>query len=73
MEETKHERFKRLAEARTGRILDTLDLIGNLANTSFYEYSEEEIESIFNAIENAAKVNKAKFNKKIKEKRRFTL
>lgn len=73
MEETKHDRFKRLAEARTGRVLDTIDLIGNLANTSFYDYSEEEVESIFSAIENAIKVNKMKFERKKKEKKRFVL
>ena len=37
--ENRHARFKRLAEARTDKVLDMLDLIGNLSNKSFYEYT----------------------------------
>ena len=65
--------FKRLAEARTEKILDQLDLIGNLSNTSFYSYSKKDIDAIFDAIEESVAVNKKKFNKKNKNKRRFTL
>ena len=35
-EESKHEKFVRLAEARTNKIIDTLQLLGNCANTSSY-------------------------------------
>ena len=73
IEENRHTRFKRLAEARTEKVLDMLDLIGNLSNKSFYEYSDEEIKAIFNAIEKSVKENKEKFNKNNKKKRRFTL
>lgn len=72
IEENRHARFKRLAEARTEKVLDMIDLIGNLSNKSFYEYSDEEIEAIFDAIEKSVKENRDKFNKK-KHKRRFTL
>lgn len=37
IEENRHARFRRLAEARTDRVLDMLDLIGNLSNKSFSE------------------------------------
>lgn len=60
---TKHENFRRIAEARTEKILDMLDLIGNLSNTSFYEYSEMEIEKIFNTISESLEKNKRKFKK----------
>ena len=73
IEENRHARFKRLAVARTEKVLDMLDLIGNLSNKSFYEYSNEEIKAIFDAIENSVKENRDKFNKKNKKKRRFTL
>lgn len=73
IEETRHVRFKRLAEARTEKVLDMLDLIGNLSNKSFYEYSEDEIKIIFEAIEKSVKENRSKFNKNKKHKRRFTL
>ena len=37
MEETKKEKFTRLAEARTNAALKQIALLGNLANTSNYE------------------------------------
>jgi len=71
--ETKDQRFKRLASARTNKVLDTLDLIGNLSNENFYKYSEKEVQEIFEAIIESANKNKEKFNKKKRNKRRFTL
>ena len=70
---TKHKNFKRIAEARTEKVLDMLDLIGNLSNSSFYEYTEAEVKAIFDAIEESLKTNKNKFSRKNKSKRRFTL
>ena len=71
---TKHKNFKRIAEARTEKVLDMLDLIGNLSNTSFYEYDDKEVKAIFDAIEEAINENKKKFYKKNKKNsRRFTL
>lgn len=70
----KHKNFKRIAEARTEKVLDMLDLIGNLSNTSFYEYEDKEIKAIFDAIEKSVDENKKKFSKKNKKTtRRFTL
>ena len=70
----KKDNFKRLAEARTEKVLDMIDLIGNLSNTSFYEYEDKEVKAIFDAIEKSIEENKKKFNKKSKKiKRRFTL
>ena len=43
----KMERFKRVAESRTNRIIDQIRLLGNCANRSNYEYSEEDIKKIF--------------------------
>ncbi len=73
IDENKRTKFKRLAEARTGKVLDMIDLIGNLSNKSFYEYSKDDVETIFNAIETSVKENKRKFTKTKKGKRRFTL
>ena len=72
---TKHKNFTRIAEARTEKVLDMLDLIGNLSNTSFYEYEDKEVDAIFKAIENAVEENKKKFvrTKSKKTSRRFTL
>lgn len=60
--ETKRERFKRLATVRTNRVLRCLKVLGNCANRSAYEYNEEEINKIFSAIERKLKEVKAKFH-----------
>ena len=72
--ETKRERFVRLAEARTNKILDMLKLLGNCSSTSNYEYTDEDVKKIFGAIEREMKNAKAKFNGSdtVKEDR-FTL
>lgn len=62
VKETKRERFVRLAEARTNKILDMLRLLGNCASTSNYEYSEEDVRKIFGAIERETKNARAKFS-----------
>lgn len=59
--ETKRERFVRLAEARTNKILDMLKLLGNCSSKSNYEYSDEDVKKIFAAIERETKNAKAKF------------
>lgn len=62
-EETKREKFVRLAEARTNRIIDTLQLLGNCSNTSAYEYTQQDVEQIFSAIEAEVREAKKKFSK----------
>lgn len=62
-EESKHDKFVRLAEARTNKIIDTLQLLGNCSNTSVYEYTEAEVEEIFQAIEQELQAAKKKFAK----------
>lgn len=56
--ENKKENFKRISENRVNKILTLLSQLSNLTNSSFYEYSEEDIEKIFNAIEREAKKTK---------------
>ena len=48
----KQQNFKRIAENRTNKIIDMISLLANLSNTSFYEYSDEQINAIFDAIQN---------------------
>lgn len=72
--ETKRERFVRLAEARTNKILDMLKLLGNCSNNSNYEYTEEDVKKIFSAIEREVRNAKAKFNgSELSKEDRFTL
>ena len=64
----KTERFKRLAEYRTNKVLKRLNVLGNCANRSAYAYTEEEINKIFFVIDKKAKEIKSKFHfKKEKE------
>ena len=64
MQEDRAQRFKRVATYRTNEVLNKLRLIGNLSNKTNYEYSEEEVNKIFSAIETQLKVAKAKFSSK---------
>ena len=70
--ESKKEKFKRIAENRTNKILDMLELLGNCSNKNNYEYTDEEVKSIFSAIESSVKIAKMKFMDK-QEKNKFKL
>lgn len=73
-QETKRERFVRLAEARTNKIIDMLKLLGNCSNSSAYDYTQQDVDKIFSAIEAEVKEAKKKFNKSEAQKStRFTL
>ena len=60
-QETRHERFKRIAAKRTNEILEKIRILGNCSNKSSYEYTEEEVNKIFSEIEKQLKLTKAKF------------
>lgn len=73
-EETKREKFVRLAEARTNKIIDMLQLLGNCSNSSAYDYTQQDVDKIFSAIEAEVKEAKKKFSKvESKKSSRFTL
>ena len=73
-QETKRERFVRLAEARTNKIIDMIQLLGNCSNTNVYDYTSEDIDKIFSAIETELKEAKRKFVKtETKKTSRFVL
>ena len=72
--ESKREKFVRLAEARTNKILDMVQLLGNCANTNAYEYSQQDVDQIFTAIETEVREAKKKFQRVESTKgSRFTL
>lgn len=72
--ESKREKFVRLAEARTNKIIDMIQLLGNCSNISIYEYSQKDVDKIFVAIESELKEAKRKFNKLDSKKgTKFTL
>lgn len=69
----KQENFKRIAESRVNKIIDMISKLENLNNTSFYEYSDEQMENIFNAIQKELNKQKELFNKNKNNKKRFEL
>ena len=71
--ETKRERFVRIAEARTNRILDNMRLLGNCSSKSSYEYADEDIKKIFGALEKELKQTKNRFLGVDSKEERFTL
>lgn len=60
-EETKDERFKRLAKQRGERVLKDLQLLGNLSNRNNYEYSDAEVRKLFSALEEELRSAKSRF------------
>lgn len=73
-QETKRDKFVRLAEARTNKIIDMIQLLGNCSNTNNYDYTQQDVEIIFSAIESELREAKKKFNKpETKKNTRFTL
>ena len=61
-EESKRERFIRIAEARTNKILNMIELLGNCSKKNIYEYTQADVSQIFTAIENQLKEAKRKFS-----------
>ena len=60
--ETKRDRFKRLASLRTNEVIRRLKVLGNCANKQAYEYYEEDVNKIFGEIDRKVREVKAKFN-----------
>ena len=51
VEENRDDRFKRVAARRTNDIIRRIRLLGNCSNRSSYNYTEEQINKIFSALE----------------------
>lgn len=72
MKETKRERFIRIAETRTNKIITLMQLLGNCANKNNYDYTEKDVQLIINTLEEELALLKNKF-KETPTKRKFTL
>lgn len=64
--ESRRERFIRLAESRTQKILYALKILGNCSNPQNYKYYKEDIVNIFNEIERQTENTKNLFLTKLK-------
>lgn len=60
--ETNRERFVRIAESRTQKIIDMIELLGNCSNQYNYEYTQKDVDKMFSAIEVALKNSKSRFS-----------
>jgi hypothetical protein len=58
----RRENFKRLAAARTNEVLRRLKILGNCANRSHYDYTEEQVNKVFSEIDKKLRETKAKFS-----------
>ena len=76
MDNNKRDNFKRISENRVSKILVLLSQLTNLTNTSFYEYTEEDINKIFDTLEEEMKKSRdilLRTNDKNKKNKRFEL
>lgn len=71
--ETKRDRFIRVAESRTNKIIHMVRLLGNCSNVNVYEYSEDDVKKIFNAIDNELRNAKDRYGKTEKKMNKFFL
>jgi len=72
--ESRRNKFIRIAEARTNKIINMIQLLGNCSNTGVYEYTEADIDKIFNAIEVELRENRKRFSKsEPKKEKKFSL
>ncbi len=71
-QESKHDRFKRLASKRVQNAIKKIELIGNLASPG-YEYSEEDVEKIITAVQQTLDQVKDSFLKRKPKVQSFEL
>lgn len=71
--ESKRDKFVRLAEARTNKIIDMIRLLGNCSNSRVYEYNKDDVKKIFSTIEDELKIAKSKFEINDVEDKKFSL
>ncbi len=65
--ESKADRFKRLAEPRVGNAIKKIEIIGNLASSS-YEFSTEQVERILGSLKASVDEVEKKFQKGLNRK-----
>lgn len=73
MPESKHDKFIRIAEARTNKIIDMIRLLGNCSNKAAYEYDDADIKKIFSTLEQELRSCKNKFQDIGERDNKFTL
>ena len=68
----KEDRFIRIAEKRTNKILEQIRLLSNCSNKNNYSYDDQQVDKIFKAIEKELDLAKKKYIMN-KDKNKFSL
>ena len=71
--ENKREKFVRIAEARTNKAIDMIRLIGNCSNKSNYDYTEKDVNKIFDTLKKELNMAREQFNNTLKKNGDFKL
>ena len=61
--ETKEERFKRVAEKRVQRVLDSVRGLSQCSNKRMYKWNDEQLKKIWDSIEKTMEACKVSFEK----------
>lgn len=72
MNESKHQRFRRLAQARGDRLIKEISLLGNLSNRKNYDFESEDVERLFAPIEDELRECRAKFDPDTQSRRKVS-
>ena len=59
--ETKSEKFERIAQRRVTELVAKIRLIGNLSDRRNYDYTDEHVRQIFDALDSEVRACKVKF------------
>ena len=68
MGSNRREKFKEIGEKRVTKAVEAIRLVGNLANKSNYDYTEEDVKQLTRALQDALQNIKAKFSDSTKKK-----
>lgn len=71
MKESKADRFCRVAEARTNKIIQMIRKLGNCSNPAVYAFSQSQVQQIFATLQD--ELNRAKRRYVQSDKKRFSL
>jgi len=72
-DESKRDRFVRIAEQRVNKILDQFRKLANLSNARNYDYNSDDVKKIFIKLNKELNNIKKKFNQNKKTKEKFKL
>ena len=73
MREYDRQKFIRLANKRVNRALKAIQLIGNLSNRSNYDFTDDDVRKIFQALKSELKCCEERFDPNNRDTQQFRL